>query len=345
MIEKLTPIQEKAMSKYRDKWLKIGLDTSPCKRDGANLRINECYEIAGLKKPETIFWFDSPISAVIGKLYITKILEAVKSKAKIGDSVRDSVGDSVRDSVRDSVWDSVRDSVGASVRASVGDSVGASVWASVRDSVGASVRDSVWDFIYGSHDAPWLSFYNYFLEIFNLKCCEKLIPLMELAKNSGWWLPYSNIAICSEKPEIIKLKDGRIHCDGGPAIRYRDGFSVWGLHGVRISKEIAETPAMDLDPKLLIKEQNAEVRREVIRKVGMDRILQKLKGKKLDSWREYELYQIDNIDIEPVGLLKMTCPSTQTFYTLRIPPEIKEARKAINWVNWNIDPEKIKKAS
>ena len=123
------------------------------------------------------------------------------------------------------------------------------------------------------------------------------------------------------------------------ALKYSDGYGLYMLNGVRVSREIVETPAEKLDPKLLVKEQNAEVRREIMRKIGVSRILQKLQAKKLDEWREYELYLIENIDIEPVHILKMRCPSSETFYSLRIPPEIDKAREAIKWCNHNIDPE------
>src|SRR3990167_9173131 len=187
-------------------------------------------------------------------------------EASVWASVEDSVEASVRASVRASVEASVRDSVEASVWASVGDSVGDSVRNSVGASVWDSVRDSVWasvggGFCYGSHDASWLAFYEFFLNELDLKCCEKLAPMMHTAMHCGWWLPYENMVIASEKPSGIHLLGARIHRDGGPAVLYRDGFSVWALNGVRVSQGIAETPADRLDAKLVLSEKNAEVRR------------------------------------------------------------------------------------
>ncbi|ABA19654.1 conserved hypothetical protein [Trichormus variabilis ATCC 29413] len=50
--------------------------------------------------------------------------------------------------------------------------------------------------------------------------------------------------------------------------------------------------------------------------------------------------QIDNsIDVEPIYLLKMTCPSTGFIHVLRVPPQTKSAREAIRWINWGTDPE------
>ena len=186
----------------------------------------------------------------------------------VGDSVWDSVGasvwDSVRDSVRDSVgasvgasvWDSVgasvgasvRDSVGASVwdsvRASVRDSVGASVWASVRDSVrdsvGASVRASVWDSGYGQHDANWLAFYDFFMEVNHLEVeTEKLKGLWKIAKNAGWFLPHENICWVSERHNILQRNaNGRLHSTTGMALQYPDGWGIYALNGVRFDEAL-----------------------------------------------------------------------------------------------------------
>ena len=97
----------------------------------------------------------------------------------------------------------------------------------------------------------------------------------------------------------------------------------------------------DIDPKLLFREQNAAVRREIIRKVEYSRILQKLNAKKLDAYLEYELYRIENIDVEPVNILKVTCPSTGVYYSLRVPPDIQKAREAVYWINKGIDKEEF----
>ena len=108
-------------------------------------------------------------------------------------------------------------------------------------------------------------------------------PLMDLAQHCGWWLPYRHVVIASEKPEVIHLESNRLHCDGGPAIRYRDGWSIWALNGVRVSKEIAETPAEKLPVQYWLDEQNVEVRGEIEKKIGTERILAELDGHIIDQ--------------------------------------------------------------
>ncbi|MGB7894221.1 MAG: DUF6745 domain-containing protein, partial [Microcoleus sp.] len=86
----------------------------------------------------------------------------------------------------------------------------------------------------------------------------------------------------------------------------------------------------------------AELKRVLIQGIGYERIIQELSAKQIDSWQEYALLQIDNAsDWEPICLLKMTCPSTGFIHALRVPPNLTSARKAIRWVNWDIDPEEF----
>lgn len=67
-----------------------------------------------------------------------------------------------------------------------------------------------------------------------------------------------------------------------------------------------------------------------------------MQATQLDNWQEYTLLKIDNdVDVESIYLLKMTCPSTGYIHALRVPPDINSAREAICWVNWGTDPEEF----
>jgi hypothetical protein len=75
---------------------------------------------------------------------------------------------------------------------------------------------------------------------------------------------------------------------------------------------------------------------------------EELQAIQLDSWREYVLLRIEidpktyrnghEVIEEPIHILKMICPSTELIHALRVPPNLNSARKAVRWVNWDIDP-------
>ena len=105
-------------------------------------------------------------------------------------------------------------------------------------------------------------------------------------------------------------------------------------------------------PEWLLDEENVELRRILIQQIGYERICQELNIEELNSWREYSLLIIDDVEqvydedtdeevLEPMVLLKMTCPSTGHIHILRVPPEMTSAEAAITWVNHGIHPDEF----
>ena len=320
------------LDEIAQKWIEVGLATGPCDEERIENAICRLYVAAGRKEPTIFLWQDSPLTGTVA----AKMFAAMTQEGEVGEIIGDSVKDSVRDSVKDSVGASVRDSVGDSVWASVGDSVWASVWDSVWDSVGDSVRDSG----YGQHDANWLGFYDYFNNVLKLETqTNALAGLWMIAQSAGWFLPHENICWISERHDVCKVnKEGKIHCDGGPAIHYPDGFSVWGLNGVRVSKEIAETSAENLDAKLVLTEKNAEVRREIVRKIGVDLLCQRLGSKTIESGLDHvgqpcQLINLDLGDGQFRPYVKLLNPSIGTYHIEGVSPECDTLEKAFNFRN------------
>ena len=103
----------------------------------------------------------------------------------------------------------------------------------------------------------------------------------------------------------------------------------------------------------LLDEDNAEIRRLLIKQLGYENICEELGTVNVDTWREYTLLKIDGVEAiyndrqrnpiyrEPMVLLKMTCPSTQHIHILRVPPEMVSAEAAITWVNHGIHPDEF----
>ncbi len=175
----------------------------------------------------------------------------------------------------------------------------------------------------------------------------------QLAQFSGWdWNLFErdrnlfeeqNTGLVSERPIKISFdSQNRLHAEGEPAIQFADGYSFYSYHGVTLPEEYGKLHPSHWQPQWLLKEDNAELRRILIERIGYSRICQELQATKLDSWQEYTLLKIDNqLDVEPIYLLKMTCPSTGHIHALRVPPDMKSAREAVRWVNWGIDPEEF----
>jgi leucine-rich repeat protein SHOC2 len=106
------------------------------------------------------------------------------------------------------------------------------------------------------------------------------------------------------------------------------------------------------ESKWILDEKNTEIKKILITQIGYDRISQEIDATIVDSWREYTLLKIDKLDqiidrrrkqphLEPLLLLKMTCPSTAHIHILRVPPDMKSAEAAITWINHGIHPDDI----
>ncbi|MEG4032747.1 leucine-rich repeat domain-containing protein [Microcoleus sp. S36b_A4] len=171
----------------------------------------------------------------------------------------------------------------------------------------------------------------------------------QLFEHCGWIFPFEKICAVCDRPRHLRFdSQNRLHAEGEPAIEFADGWNFYYYHGVRLPEEYGKVHPNQWQSQWILAEDNAEVRRVLIEEIGYARICQELSAKQIDSWQEYALLQIDDADdiddaydVEPIILLKMTCPSTGFIHALRVPPDLTSAREAIRWVNWDIDPEEF----
>jgi len=203
---------------------------------------------------------------------------------------------------------------------------------------------------WGSMDSHWIAFYSFCNEVLGIKYAEEDMRRMrihqDLAKSCGWVVAYKGICILCERPEEIHWsKEGPkvLHRDMGPAVRYRDGFSVWSLHDVRVSRELAETPADQLPVEMFTKEPNAEIRREFLRKVGVEQFCRKLGSTILDQEGFYELHEIDlGGETGAWPCLKMKNPSLGCYHMEWVSRDCKTVKEALRFRNQSsLKPEQL----
>lgn len=98
-----------------------------------------------------------------------------------------------------------------------------------------------------------------------------------------------NYCLVCNTPKHIKCEQeqNRLHAEDGPAVEYRDGWGVYALHGVRVPKEIVMTPLEEIDKKWLVKhviqQENADVKREAIGRIGINKFVELMDANVLDS--------------------------------------------------------------
>jgi hypothetical protein len=254
---------------------------------------------------------------------------------QVWSQVRRQVGRQVRSQVGSQVWSQVESQVRRQVWSQVGSQVERQVESQVRSQVGLFV----WPYLGGQFDSSYFSFYEFMFDVLKIPFPSKLVrkekwdSYLQITK-SGIIYPTDDFCVISNKPKEINMRNGVLHAEGKPSVLYNDGFSVWSLNGVRVSKEIAETPAGELDPKMVLTEKNAEVRREIVRKIGVERVCKKLGAKVMD--RKGEIYELLNLDLGENRIrpyLKMVNPSTGTYHIEGVSPECNSVEMALNWRN------------
>lgn len=192
---------------------------------------------------------------------------------------------------------------------------------------------------YGLHDANWLAFYEFMLTELEIEECKDLLPFMDLAKVGGWWWPYENVCIMSERPTEIHVNDrGDLHNFNGPAILYNDGFCLYAFNGIDVPKELSEKSATEITKDDFIKQENADIRREISNKIGIHRTMELLGAEVVDTSKfklggKYELLLIsyDNKGKRPY--LKMHNPSIDSDHIEGVLAGITTVEKALCYRN------------
>lgn len=356
-LPELTPAQQEMIEQCRLEWQAHCRSTEPCDFEAAKLAAIEAYQQADLPPPQFFFLADSPRSAVIMGDFLTYLFDQNRSDsghahawAAVLKNEYNLPSDSrlyqrvVADTIRQLhkevgmqrlINEGKECFKGVDPR-EIGDPTQFS-WKPDRGGLETQARAQG----YGCHDAAWLGFYNFVLTELKVDTLKPLTGLLKLSQSCGWWTPLRDVAIFQHRPTELHLNaEGRPHCDGGPAIAYRDGWKLFSLNGVRVDEAIAVTPGDQLDPKMMIKIDNADVRREFVRKVGINRLLSSFDSKVLDrdddtTGGPYELVLLNLGDGRERPYLKMKNPSApgEVWHVEGVPPGTKTVAEALDYRN------------
>jgi hypothetical protein len=182
----------------------------------------------------------------------------------------------------------VRGAVGVAVRGAVDGAVDGAVGVAVRGAVGGAVGGAV----RGAVRAAWWRYLgagrwwvhnaaptSYFREVCGLELDGDLwdrARAHEQTHESAWaWWPHRRFVLVCDRPSAIHREQigprgwssHRLHNDSGPAVQFRDGWSVWAIHGVRVTEQIVMHPDT-LTPTDIMAINNLEIRRIAIERYG-----------------------------------------------------------------------------
>ena len=338
-ITKLSMQQEQELEEYKDKWIKIGLNTDRIDLKNA-IRIWNDFNLNILNYPQApVVLLDSPLQAWLAVCMFNQQFSAY---SQVNTKVRDQVINQVKDQVINQVMDPVNDQVNDQVSYQVSYQVREQVWDQVEKQVSNKVSVFVWPFLDGNFNASYMSFIDYIENCLKIKISSKFKYYKELTKLSLIY-PLKNITIMSQKPIEIHMREGILHNENGMSIRYADGFGCYTLNGVPVPEWLVLTKKEAIKSMQILEEKNVEVRREILRKMGPELFIQNLQCKSIEKSGDgiYELYNVPIVNDIYANYIMMQNPSIDVKHFECVPVECDCIEKALAWRNnqWEIGTE------
>ena len=155
---------------------------------------------------------------------------------------------------------------------------------------------------------------------------------------------HKDFCIVSDRPEFIHQDEqNRPHSDTGPFCRWRDGWSLYYVHGVKVTRQIVEAPET-LTIEQIRGEENAEVRRVMLDRFGWDRYLQGSDAELVDEVHEppfpglldAKLWRCEIPGDEDLCMLDVLNSTVEADgerhrFMIRVPPDMVSAHAAAAW--------------
>ena len=144
---------------------------------------------------------------------------------------------------------------------------------------------------------------------------------------SAW---YENGKLILQSPYILGQKHGRERKWDSDGRILSDQIYVQGALLDSDTNDLVKSGR--LTAQHILKMRNVAIRRICLEQFGYARFLAQLNHKVIDRQEEQELVRINwHRSEDPIYLVKVKCPSTGAYYTLRVPPSTKTIKEAIAW--------------
>ena len=297
------------------------------------------------------------VSSAVSSAVDSAVNGAVDSAVNgaVDSAVNGAVDSAVNGAVRRAVSDAVDGAVHGAVSSAVHGAVSSAVGDAVRRAVDGAVDDIISKLWYYRLGGQWWSYWqaytSYFRDCTNLELDDDIWQrsyAYEKASTAGWWWPFKDFVMVSERPIEVHLEEigprgfgsHRLHCETGPAISWSDGYALYFWHGVRVPEWVIVSPSVEL----INGEKNSEVRRAGIESLGWPIYIMDVGLKLIHSEadpgnypNQLELYDVpEQLFDEPIRVLLMTNGSpdrsgSQRQYAETVPDSINTAAEAAAW--------------
>jgi len=342
MITKLSKQQELEIPKFIDKWIKVAV--TPMNHNKSIEYTKKLYKLMKQEEPIIIIGLSPMNTALLCSLFFTLVKDREgfsQLRSQLYSQLDSQLSSQLDSQLRSQLDSQLHSQLSSQLRSQLDSQLHSQLSSQLRSQLRSQLdsqlhsqlEDINQNWCLGLWWLTWCAWYDY-SKFIGVEFNEDNYDLfMNYNSEVTFIIPYKGIAFISEKPTEIHWKDKRLHNEKGLAVKYPDNYGLYCLNGVGVTKEIVEISAEELDANLVTKEKNAEVRREIVRKIGVERVCQKLNAKVLDKQDAYELLNLDLGENRIRPYLKMINPSIGTFHIEGVSPDCKTVEEALSWRN------------
>ena len=348
----LTDEHRALLPAWRDKWIANAMSTAPMtdkEREICRDAARRLYQAANLPPPPRIVFVPSPF-----------VLRFASGFASAIWYLRKSVDPSI---AKTATYAATRAATYAATRAATYAATDAATGAATYAATRAATRAATWyrlalssisavaKELLGAHQqfglqcaqgayqmwqggnqwSAWESFLSFFREIAKLPIdYSKYDAWQQLALHSGPRIVHPEFCMISDRPRTLLVDEqNRPHCADGPFCKWSDGSALYSYHGVRVPWTIIEQPHL-ISAKAVLAEPNAEIRRVMIERMGIDRFAQDAGLKAAQEDDCGKLYRLDD-ETTFVEVVNATPEADGSFrrYFLAAKPNARTAADAV----------------
>lgn len=169
---------------------------------------------------------------------------------------------------------------------------------------------------------------------------EKYEQFQTFARNVFFCVPRVGWCIVSEKPTQVLWDEDRrfLHNDSGPAIKWKDGFAVWSIKGIRVTETIVMHPESQTIEEIN-SESNNDVKAIRIERYGWSKYLRDSKSKLVDTRMHPRELTEESLYVDPFGTMRLIAidPATKSPVCLGVPRNTKTCSAAQAWITHGAD--------
>lgn len=358
----LTEEHKKELKPWADKWIANAMSTKPMDeqdREIMKAAIKGLYKSAGLIPPpeNRIVFVPSPFVARFAGGFAAAIWYQRKNpKFKPDAASRAATSAATYDATYAATCDAADDATYAAARDATYDDKKSWFSLDIKGMTSLSFKFSLGEFglkcakeawrMYqgGNFWSAWDSFLTFFRHVAKLGESHgidysKYDHWEKASQHGSWRIMHPEFCIVSDRPrKLVVDEQNRPHCFDGPYCEWSDGSALFAIHGIRVPMWICETKREDFTKEMILEEQNADYRRCIIQKIGIEKTIELLGAEIIDIYESkvggrYELLEVNYDGRGKRPYLRMWNRSIDAHHIEGIAPGTKTVKEAICYRN------------